>query len=51
LEAFRELCEQGLVIHQLQKEFSLTERGFTIADGLRRETFAEDFSFARNVDQ
>jgi hypothetical protein len=25
LETFRELCEQGLVIHQLQKEFSLTE--------------------------
>lgn len=51
LEAFRELCEQGLVMHQLQKEFSLTERGFAVADGLKRESFAEDFSFARDVDQ
>jgi hypothetical protein len=51
LEAFRELCEQGLVMHQLQKEFSLTERGFAVAHGLKRESFAEDFSFARDVDQ
>lgn len=51
LEAFRELCEQGLVIHQLQKEFSLTERGFAVADGLRGMDFSEDFSFARDVDQ
>lgn len=51
LEAFRELCEQGLVIHQLQKEFSLTERGFTVADSLCGEAFAEEFAFARDVDQ
>lgn len=51
LEAFRELCEQGLVIHQLQKEFSLTERGFALATGLSLDAFAEDCSFARDVDQ
>lgn len=51
LEAFRELCEQGLVIHQLQKEFSLTERGFAVAATLTREAFTDDFSFARDVDQ
>lgn len=51
LEAFRELCEQGLVIHQLQKEFSLTERGFAAAAVLSNEPFAADFSFALDVDQ
>jgi len=51
LEAFRELCEQGLVIHQLQKEFSLTERGFALASSLAQEAFTDDLSFARDVDQ
>ncbi len=31
LEAFRELCEFGLVVHQLNHEFALSRRGFELA--------------------
>jgi hypothetical protein len=34
LEAFRLLCESGLVLHQLYREFSLSQRGFETARGL-----------------
>lgn len=50
LEAFKELCQQGLVIHQLQKEFSLTARGFEAAAGLSPEDFKAELAFARELD-
>ncbi|MCE2791236.1 MAG: hypothetical protein ACK493_16780 [Planctomycetota bacterium] len=50
LDAFRELCQQGLALHQLQKEFSLTSRGFAAADQLAAEDFTADLSFARELD-
>jgi hypothetical protein len=34
LEGFRELCANGLVIHHLYHEFSLTSRGFQYAESL-----------------
>lgn len=32
LESFGQLCQHGLVIHHLQREFSLSTRGFDLAD-------------------
>jgi hypothetical protein len=34
LESFGQLCQHGLVIHHLQREFSLSSRGFDLADRL-----------------
>lgn len=31
LEGFKQLCEAGLVLHHMQREFSLTERGFELS--------------------
>lgn len=31
LHGFQELCEQGLVMHQLHRDFSLTKSGFALA--------------------
>ncbi len=39
LDGFRELCENGLVIHHLQKDFSLSSRGFALANQLNRSDF------------
>ncbi len=40
LDGFRELCAAGLVMHHLLRDFSLTRRGFEIAQSLRREDVA-----------
>ncbi len=40
LEGFRQLCEHGLIIHHLQRDFSLSSRGFEIANRLARADFA-----------
>lgn len=34
LEAFGLLCQHGLIIHHLQREFSLSSRGFALGDRL-----------------
>lgn len=47
LDGFRELCQTGLVLHQLQKEFSLTTSGFDFASRLDPQDFSEEFQFAR----
>ncbi len=31
LDAFRELCQSGLVMHHSQRDFSLTRKGFALA--------------------
>ena len=50
LDGFKELCQQGLVLHQLQKEFSLTARGFAAAEALSSEDYAAELAFARELD-
>lgn len=50
LEAFKQLCRYGLVIHQLQKELSLSARGFDAADALATEDFTSELSFGREFD-
>jgi hypothetical protein len=39
LEGFRELCANGLVMHHLYHEFSLTSSGFELAESLSPEEF------------
>ena len=36
LEGFRQLCVWGLVIHHLHRDFSLSTRGFALADRIKR---------------
>ena len=50
LEGFRELCESGLVVHHLQKDFSLSSRGFEIAKGLAKSKFETLVQFAVKLD-
>lgn len=37
LDGFRELCERGLVIHHIYRDFSLSPRGFELAREVPRE--------------
>jgi hypothetical protein len=41
LDGFRQLCERGLVMHQLGNEFSLTSDGFTAAKQIDRDAISE----------
>lgn len=50
LEGFRELCAAGMVIHHLQKDFSLTRAGFDLADQLQRSDFEKQIQFAVELD-
>jgi len=45
LEAFRELCGAGLVIHHLFREFSLNHEGFEFAATIKREEVEDGLSF------
>ena len=46
LEGFRQLCEHGLVLHHLNKDFSLSSQGFEVANGLARSDYEELIGFA-----
>jgi len=37
LEGFRVLCEQGLVMHHIHRDFSLTSKGFEIARTISKQ--------------
>lgn len=49
LDGFRQLCQSGLAIHHLQREFSLTANGFQLARQLDRDEYAELIQFAEEV--
>jgi hypothetical protein len=38
LDGFRELCERGLVIHHIYRDFSLSPRGFELAQSIERSS-------------
>lgn len=38
LDGFRELCERGLVIHHIYRDFSLSPRGFELAQTVERSS-------------
>ncbi len=50
LEGFRELCQSGLVIHHLQKDFSLSAAGFHMARSLNRDEFESLLRFAVEIE-
>ncbi len=50
LEGFRELCEHGLVVHHLQKDFSLSTKGFEAAEKLNRADFESLIQFGVQLD-
>ena len=41
LDGLREICRHGLVMHQLQREFTLTTRGFETADTIVEDAVSE----------
>lgn len=45
LEGFRELCLAGLIMHHLQKDFSLSAAGFEMAKTLKRENYESLIQF------
>jgi len=45
-EGFAELCRCGLMIHHLQKDFSLSTKGYQLADTLTASDFEELAAFA-----
>ena len=46
LDGFRQLCEHGLIIHHLQKDFSLSSQGFEVANRLVRSDYENLIEFA-----
>ena len=49
LDGFRQLCQTGLVMHHMQREFSLTSKGFEAAKTLDRFDLEELLEFAVEV--
>lgn len=39
LEGFRQLCRAGLILHHLQRDFSLSNQGFELAKTIRKDDF------------
>jgi hypothetical protein len=50
LDGFRQLCQAGLVMHHLLKDFSLTTQGFELAERLDRNEFQKLIDFAIEVE-
>lgn len=50
LDGFRELCQFGLVIHHLQKDFSLSAAGFEVAANLNPQTVQDLMDFALEIE-
>lgn len=49
LNGFRQCCLHGLVMHHLQRDFSLTANGFDLAKQLNRDDYTELIEFATEV--
>lgn len=50
IDGFRQLCQSGLVLHHLQRDFSLTRQGFEKADALDPGAFLELRKFAVEIE-
>lgn len=50
LEGFRQLCQSGLILHHLQKDFSLSAAGFKVAKSLNRDEFESLLGFAVEIE-
>ncbi|MGB1928291.1 MAG: hypothetical protein ACPIA2_10720 [Mariniblastus sp.] len=50
LEGFRQLCQYGLVLHHLQRDFSLSAAGFEFAKSLNAEDYESSLRFACEIE-
>ena len=50
LDGFRQLCQAGLLIHHLQKDFSLSSIGYTFARTLERDVYSDLLGFAVEIE-
>ena len=50
MDGFRDLCEYGLVMHQVLNEFSFAARGYDFARQVNRESVEEKFQWGREVE-
>ena len=50
LEGFRQLCHGGLIMHHLQKDFSLSAAGFELAKTLLRDDYQRHLDFALDIE-
>lgn len=50
LDGFRQLCQSGLVLHHLQKDFSLSATGFEAAKQLNRSDHESLIDFAVEIE-
>ena len=50
LDAFRELCQSGLILHHTQRDFSLSHNGFQLADQLDPADYSSLIDFASEVE-
>ena len=50
LDAFRQLCQSGFIIHHNFREFSLSNAGFELADTLNQNEFSELLDFAVEIE-
>lgn len=49
-EGFAQLCRHGMMIHHLQKDFSLSSKGYQLADSLNASDFEELTAFAMEAE-
>ncbi len=47
LDGFRQLCQAGLIMHHLHRDFSLTRLGFELADELSVDDYRDLLAFAQ----
>ena len=50
LDGFRQLCASGLIVHHLQKDFSLSAVGFEYSRTVKRNQFEDLIEFATKID-
>jgi len=50
LDAFRQLCQSGFVVHHMLRDFSLSKTGFELADTLDPKDFEELIEFALELE-
>ncbi len=50
LDGFRQLCQAGMVLHHLMRDFSLTRKGFELADSLNAEDYEELIALAVEIE-
>lgn len=50
LEGFRQLCQSGLIMHHMLKDFSLTSSGFELSDRLNANDYQALIGFATEIE-